>query len=52
MGLVLLAERPTTLQWGGVGLSVVGLNEPLTGQKIFGMALAGLGALVVQLRRG
>jgi len=25
MGIVLLAERPTTLQWGGVGLSVVGV---------------------------
>jgi drug/metabolite transporter (DMT)-like permease len=25
MGVVLLSERPTTLQWGGVGLSVVGV---------------------------
>jgi len=28
------------------------LSEPLTGQKIMGMALAGFGALIVQLRRG
>ena len=28
------------------------LGEPLTGQKIMGMALAGFGALIVQLRRG
>ena len=25
IGIVLLAERPTTLQWGGVGLSVIGV---------------------------
>ena len=28
------------------------LDEPLTGQKIVGMALAGAGALIVQVRRG
>jgi drug/metabolite transporter (DMT)-like permease len=50
MGLVLLAERPTALQWGGAGLSIVGIviylyPISLPASQVIGLSVMGAGVL-------